>query len=195
MLAWFKVHRGVQVAVIGALSAGFFAAYASMPIPSWKGGPPIPLWALAPGTLALLVSVAAEDSLNLFIRQASLKLTGPRMLWMVAVAAVVGVLATPTALVIGQPKMITVAVLLSMLTFGASVMVGRGGWLVGATVDVLALILWQRFYQVSDPLGLIGRQIGTVGWAMVVVALVASLWAYSARGPRVSEHVASDGPE
>jgi hypothetical protein len=161
--AWLVAHRAVPAGWIAALAGALFALWGGVSVQVWGAQRDVPLWALAPGTLAMIAGTTFDDQVAGPPAARPGWLRRARLLWACALVAGATVVAVPTAAALGDPAIAGVTGLLVALSFLPAVLDPRCGPVLGATVDVLALVYG-------------GKVAADRGMSDVVAAVPAVLW-------------------
>lgn len=138
--AWLVAHRAVPAVCVALAAAALFGIWGTVSIQVWGAAREVPLWALAPGTLAMIVSTAFDDQVE------SPPLVRPgwvvraRMLWVAALVGGATLLAVPSAWALHDSAIAWVTGLFVAASFVPAAVDPRLGPLLGAAVDVVALV-------------------------------------------------------
>jgi hypothetical protein len=138
--AWLVAHRAVPAGWIAVLAGALFALWGGISVQVWGAQREVPLWALAPGTLAMIAGTAFDDQVAGPPPARPGWLRRARVFWVCALVAGATLVAVPTAAALGDPAIAGVTGLLVALSFLPAVLDPRAGPVLGATVDVLALV-------------------------------------------------------
>lgn len=181
--AWFVAHRGPAALVAGAIASALFGIFGTVSIQVWGAQRELPLWAVAPGTLVMIVGTALDSSLDRVLAVEPSWIRAARLLWSTVIVAAAALLALPTALALGDPSIGYATALLAVAAFGPALVDVRFAAALGAVVDVLAVVYGGQV--VGD------REMSTVlaeapdfVWPAVLVPGIVGLVIHVVRGPR-----------
>lgn len=159
-----------MAAVLGALSALFMGfGEQFLPIPGQV--PSLPLWQLTPPISALVTGLAAINRLPTVPGR---RTAGARACWLLVCSAVAGSAAVLVSRSGGLPSLLPATVVLVVLTFGVSALVGSFALWLPAAGLVGIVTHTVRFTGAANP-WTVGRGLPTV-LVLVVVALAAAAY-------------------
>ena len=181
--AWASGHRARSVGGVMVVVAAAVGGFATLEVPTWQEGTPVPLWVLLPGMLAMVSAGLVEDQLSGPQGHEPTRLKVVRALWAVGACGGSMLLAAPTARQVADPDVVWVTGLLAALTFGASVLVGKASALLGAAVSVVG-VSTAGSVPSHDKWQWVAEQLTHAGVLAVVAAGVAGLAAYAVVGAR-----------
>ncbi|MBO9524025.1 MAG: hypothetical protein J7518_21015 [Nocardioidaceae bacterium] len=138
--AWLVAHRALPAGYVAVLVAILFAVWGAVSIQVWGAEREVPLWALAPGTLAMIVGTTFDDQVQHPPPAAPTWLGRARLVWAVTLIGGVTLLAVPVAWALGDPAIARASGVLVAASFVPAVIDLRLGPVLGAALDVLALV-------------------------------------------------------
>ncbi|WP_183095638.1 hypothetical protein [Nocardioides stalactiti] len=179
MRAWVTAHDGFRVgAVLVAIGvAGSLYTYLRVPVPY---GGKVPMWFLIPSALAMVAALAVHNELP--DGEGSPRVRGARLGWALVVLCVVGAAAAVVGARAGQQRMPELAVALTSVAFGLSVLVGRGSAAIGAACLVTTIVSTRALYHLTP--ASLWASLGTPGQLAFALACVGCLLAYVRFGSR-----------
>lgn len=174
-------HRAGSAGVLLLVVGSGFAVVAEATVPALGGGPPVPVWALTPGMLAIFAVGMTQDLMaGIGVPESSL-LVVARAGWVASVAVFTGACGAPVAIVVSDAGVVAATVVLVGLTFGVAVVLRHGAALVGSAVVVMAMTYGSRI-PTADTWGWVRSQVGTVGLIGIVIGAVAGSVLYAWKG-------------
>ena len=190
--AWASGHRAGSVGGVMAVVAAAVGGFATLEVPTWQEGTPVPLWVLLPGILAMVSAGLVENQMSGLQGHEPARLKVVRAHWALGACGLSMLLAAPTARQVADPDIVWVTGLLTALTFGTSVLVGKASALLGAGVSVVG-ISTAGAVPSHDKWQWVAEGLTDGGVVAVVAVAVAGLGAYAAVGARTRP--AGDSPD
>lgn len=180
--AWVVAHDGVGVGVLIAVVGVAASVYAFVQVPGPHGGP-IPMWLLTPPVLAMVAALAVHNEIPA-VGWSEARLRRARLLWAVTAIGWTALAAQLVGWHAGQGRMGALAAVLTGLTFGLSVAIGRGSLVLGATILLVIVVNTNEVHSLT-PAAVWDDVTGPA--RVAVVALVAGgVAAYAWLGSRMS---------
>jgi len=180
--AWVVAHRGRPAALALLLVAVAFGLFGHVMLQPWGPGEILLLWALTPGTVALVVATAASNRIGPLPPACRPdRLRGARALWAVVVVAAGTAAAVPIALSTGDPAIWRATGILAALTIAATVISAKAAFAVGTAANTVAVLFGVRV-RTLHPLGAVLGSLPGWVWPLVAVVGLVGVTAYVVRG-------------
>ena len=167
--AWLVAHRAgpATVAAAGLVTAAVLLG--ALRLPALESGHTFPLWALFPGTFAVVAATAAKDRAAWVAAAAAVPQVWPRALWLLVLMAVGYLTGAAVGAAAGVPGMAAMTAVLVLVAVPAAAAHMFAGLSVGLAVDAAAVIYGRRLSFI-DPVAWLRYEVP--GWVWVVAGCI-----------------------
>ncbi|MGO4255585.1 hypothetical protein [Marmoricola sp. RAF53] len=180
--AWVVAHRGRPAALALVLAAALFGVFGHVLMQPWGPGEILMLWAMTPGTVALVVATALPNRLGPLPPPCRPdRLRRARAVWAVVLVGAGTAAAVPIALSTGDPAIWWATGTLAVLTTSAAAVSAKGALLVGTAANTAAVLFGVRV-RALHPLGAVLGSLPGWCWPAVAATGLAGVTAYVVRG-------------